>query len=136
MTQTADTRKAIGSRIKALRKQKQWTQKELAAKLDIGLSQFNKYESGLHVPQVEKVIQLAELFDTTTDFLLTGDRADQKPLHNIRLLDRLQALENFDHDDQETIIKIIDAMIMKKRVEGMVTDPFDKKKQNAEKECR
>ena len=132
MTQTANTRKAIGSRIKALRKQKQWTQKELAAKLDIGLSQFNKYESGLHVPQVEKVIQLAELFDTTTDFLLTGDRADQKPLHNIRLLDRLQALENFDNDDQETIIKIIDAMIMKKRVEGMVADPFDKKKQTAE----
>jgi hypothetical protein len=81
--------------------------------------------------QVENVIRLAELFDTTTDFLLTGDRADQKPLHNIRLLDRLQALECFDNDDQETIIKIIDAMIMKKRMEGMVNDPFDKKKQNA-----
>jgi transcriptional regulator with XRE-family HTH domain len=130
MTQTTDTRKAIGARIKALRKQKKWTQKELAARLDIGLSQFNKYESGLHTPQVEKVIRLAELFDTTTDFLLTGDRADQKPLHNIKLLDRLQSLECFDNDDQETIIKIIDAMIMKKRMEGMVNDPFDKKKQN------
>ncbi|WP_153306594.1 hypothetical protein [Desulfogranum japonicum] len=46
--------------------------------------------------------------------------------------DRLQALENFDNDDQETIIKIIDAMVIKKRVEGMVQDPFDKKKQDVD----
>ena len=131
MAQITDTRKALGARIKALRKNKKWTQKELAAKLNIGLSQFNKYESGLHVPQVEKLIQLAELFDTTIDFLLTGDRSEQRPLHNLRLLERIQALENFNSDDQETIIKIIDAMIMKERVEGMVNKPFDDHKKES-----
>jgi len=53
-----EIRKAFGERIKRLRKQKKWTQKELAAKLEIGFSQFNKYECGLHVHPVEKLIQL------------------------------------------------------------------------------
>lgn len=59
-----DMRKAFGNRLKTMRKQRRWTQKELAAMLDIGLSQFNKYESGMHIPPIEKLIQLSELFDT------------------------------------------------------------------------
>jgi len=120
--QDEETRKAIGARIKTLRKQKKWTQKELAAQLGIGFSHLNKYEGGLHIPPVDKVIQLAEIFDTTVDFLLTGDRSDERPLHNMRLLERFKALENFGSDDQETIIKIIDAMIVKRRVEGVLQE--------------
>ena len=40
-------RKAFGARLKALRKQKKWAQKELAAQVDIRFQQLNKYESGL-----------------------------------------------------------------------------------------
>ena len=29
-------------------------------------------ESGMHVPPADKLLQLAELFTTTTDYLLTG----------------------------------------------------------------
>lgn len=115
-----EIRKAFGNRIKRLRKQKKWTQKELAAKLDIGFSQFNKYECGLHIPPVEKLIQLSELFDISLDYLLTGDRSEDKPLHNIRLLERFRELENFKTDDQEAIIAILDAMIVKNKVEGVI----------------
>jgi transcriptional regulator with XRE-family HTH domain len=120
-----EIRKAFGRRVKELRKQKKWTQKELADKLDVRFSQLNKYECGLHVPPVDKIIQLAELFDTTVDFLLTGNRTDERPLHNVRLVERLRALEDFNTDDQEAVIKLIDAMIVKHRVEGAVR-PFQK----------
>ena len=113
-----EIRKNFGSRIKQLRKQKSWTQKELAAKLEIGFSQLNKYECGLHIPPVEKLIQLSELFDTSVDYLLTGNRSENRPLHNIRLLERFRALENFQTNDQEAVITILDAMLVKNKVEG------------------
>jgi transcriptional regulator with XRE-family HTH domain len=118
LMQESAIRKAFGARVKELRKQRQWTQKELAEKLGIRFGQLNKYESGLHTPPVDKLVQLAEIFDTTIDFLLTGDRSEQRPLHNTRLVERLQALEEFQADDQETVIKLIDAMILKHRVQG------------------
>lgn len=38
----------------------------------------------------------------------------------MRLIERLQELESFDSDVQETIIQMIDAMIVNRRVEGAV----------------
>jgi transcriptional regulator with XRE-family HTH domain len=121
-----DMRKGLGLRIKQLRKQHKWTQKELAAKTDVRFPQLNKYECGLHAPPVEKLVKIAEVFDTTVDFLLTGNRSEQRPLHNLRLLERFRALEEFNAEDQEAVIKLIDAMIVKNKVEGAI-NPFAQK---------
>jgi transcriptional regulator with XRE-family HTH domain len=121
-----DMRKGLGQRIKQLRKQHKWTQKELAAKIDVRFPQLNKYECGLHAPPVEKLVKIAEVFDTTVDYLLTGNRSEQRPLHNLRLLERFRALEAFDAEDQEALIKLIDAMIVKNKVEGAIK-PFAQK---------
>ena len=117
-----ELKKDFGARLKTLRKQKKWTQKELAAKVDIGFSQFNKYECGLYVPPAEKLILLAELLDTTIDYLLTGNDEVGSPVHSIRLAERFKALEKFKSDDQEAVIKLIDAMIVKQKVEGALKD--------------
>jgi len=110
--------KAFGARLKELRKQKGWTQKELAGRVEIRFSQLNKYESGLHTPPPEKLIELADVLGTTVDFLLTGDRAEAPPLHSTRLLDRFRALEGFQAEDQEAVIRLLDAMILKHNVQG------------------
>ena len=122
MDSNDDIRKGFGVRLKALRKQKKWTQKEVAAKLDIGFSQFNKYECGLYIPVAEKLVLTAELFDTTVDYLLTGDNVDIRPLHNVRLLERFRSLENIKAEDQDAIIRLIDAMIVKQKVEGALKE--------------
>jgi len=116
-------RKAFGARVKSMRKQRKWAQKELAAKLGAPVSMLNKYEGGLHIPPIEKLIELAEILDTTVDHLLTGNRSEERPLHNLRLLERFQELENFALGDQEAVITLIDALVVKNRVEGAV-QPF------------
>ena len=113
-----EMKKDFGRRLKALRKQRQWTQKELAAKIGIYFSQLNKYELGLHVPPADKLLQLAELFHTTVDYLLTGDQTDARPLHNRRLLERFRELEGASPDDQEIVIRLIDAVILQHKVKG------------------
>ena len=121
-----EMRKEFGSRIKELRKQRKWTQKELAAKLGIRFSHLNKYESGLHAPPMEKLVLLAELFNTTVDYLLTGDRSDERPLHNLRLMDRFRALSDLNIEDQDAVIKFIDAIVFQNNVEGAF-NPYEKK---------
>ena len=122
--QDEDIRKAFGMRLKELRKQKGWTQKELANKIDMRFSQLNKYECGMHAPPIEKLIQLSNSLRVTLDYLVMGNQEQQQALHNVRLLERLKELEQFDNDDQEMIIKMIDAMIVKHRVESAV-QPID-----------
>jgi transcriptional regulator with XRE-family HTH domain len=121
----SELRKGLGGRIKELRKRHKWPQKELAAKLGMHFSQLNKYEGGMHSPSLEKLVELAEIFDTTVDYLLTGNRTDERPLHNMRLLERFRELEAVNAGDQEAVIKLIDAMIVKNKVEGAIK-PFAK----------
>jgi len=115
--------KGFGKRVKALRKQKRWPQKELAQKVGVHFQQLNKYEGGLHAPPVDKLIQLADALGTTVDFLLTGSQSEGKPLHNSRLLERFRELECFDSDEQETIIKLVDAFIIQRKM-ALAMNPF------------
>jgi transcriptional regulator with XRE-family HTH domain len=111
-------RKEFGARLKVLRKQKNWAQKELAAKVDLRFQQLNKYESGLNIPPAEMLVKLADALDVTVDFLLTGNPVEDSPLANSRLFKRFQVLERLAADDQEIVIKVIDAMIAKQRMES------------------
>lgn len=123
--QDEDIRKAFGMRLKELRKQKGWTQKELTNQIDIRFAQLNKYECGMHIPPIEKLVQLGDALGVTLDYLIMGNRNQVQTLHNMRLIERLQEPEGFDSGDQEAIITMIDAMIVKRRVEGAVA-PFDR----------
>jgi len=123
--QKEDFRKAFGARLKELRKQKRWSQKELAAKVDIRFQQLNKYESGLNLPPAEMLIKLADALTITVDYLLTGNPVEEMPLGNARLFRRFQAVEGFDTEDQEAVIRLIDGMIAKHKMQTMLTSLDD-----------
>lgn len=120
MMQDADIRKAFGLRVKELRKQKGWSQKALGSRIGVSYAQLNKYEGGTNVPPLDKLVALASALETTIDYLATGVLADHPPIPNVRLMERFRELSTFDADDQETIIKVIDAVIVKHRVEHAV----------------
>ena len=116
--------KALGSRLKQLRKQKRWTQKELAGKVEIRFQQLNKYESGLNIPPAEMLVKLADVLGTSVDYLLTGNPIEDSPLANSRLFQRFKMLEDMNPSDREAIITLIDAMIAKHQMEDALT-PVD-----------
>ena len=109
-------RKAFEARLKVLRNQKNWTQKKLAAQVDIRFQQLNKYERGLNIPPAEMLVKLADALAVSVDFLLTGNPVQDTPLASSRLFRRFQVLEALNPEDQETVIKVIDAMIAKQRM--------------------
>jgi len=67
----------------------------------------------MHIPPIEKLVQLSSVLGVTLDYMVMGNQDNIQPLHNLRLMERLRELEQFDNEDQETIIKLVDAMIVK-----------------------
>ena len=56
-----------------LRKQKGWSQEELAAQLDVSRQSVSKWESMTSIPDLDKIIKLSSIFDVSTDYLLKDD---------------------------------------------------------------
>jgi transcriptional regulator with XRE-family HTH domain len=109
-------RQAFGTRVKQLRKEHGWSQKQLAGQLDIRFQLLNKYEGGQHIPPAETLIKLADVLGTTVDFLLTGNPEQELPNVDDSLFRRFQVLERFNDEDKQTVIRLIDAMIAKQRM--------------------
>lgn len=60
----------ISERIKFLREQQNMTQSELARKLSITRSSVNAWEMGISVPSTQFIVELANIFKISTDYLL------------------------------------------------------------------
>ncbi len=64
----------LGKRLNAARKEKGYTAQQMADLIHVTLSNYRKYESGRVYPPVDKLVQLADILDVTTDYLLCRDK--------------------------------------------------------------
>ena len=69
---TSTPSEALGHRIHLLRRQRKWSQTDLAARVGARPSQISRYERGEYEPRPDMLRLLAEALETTTDFLITG----------------------------------------------------------------
>jgi len=63
-------------RLSVLRKERKWSLQETADKLGIAKSTYAGYESGYREPSLHSLLQIADLFDTTVDYLLGAEKND------------------------------------------------------------
>lgn len=62
----------MADRIQNLRKEKNYSQEELADKIGVSRQAVSKWESEQSKPDLEKIIIMSELFGVTTDYILKG----------------------------------------------------------------
>ena len=62
----------ISDRIQSLRKARGITQEQLADAVGVSRQAVSKWEAEQSVPDLERVVAMAEYFDVTTDYLLRG----------------------------------------------------------------
>jgi len=63
----------LADKIIKLRKQLGWSQEELAEKVNVSRQSVSKWESANSIPDLNRIIMLAELFEVSTDFLLKDE---------------------------------------------------------------
>jgi len=72
----------VGEILTELRKEKELSQKDLAALLNLSISTISNYENGVHSPDLDTLRKIADFFGVTTDYLLgrTGYRCPPETL--------------------------------------------------------
>ena len=73
----------LGKRISDLRNEKKMTQTELADKLNVSTQAISKWETGAGFPDIQIIPQLADIFNTTADFLLGCEKKQKILVYNV-----------------------------------------------------
>ena len=95
----------LASNIRNYRKQRGYTQKELAILLGVSRESVVKYELDQSKPSIESLIILAELFDVSLDHLVLGKKAYGSKLDQ-ELEIRMNALGG-----RNNLLMVLDAVI-------------------------
>jgi transcriptional regulator with XRE-family HTH domain len=88
----------IHKTIKELRKKEGWSQKELAEKLKVSESAVSMWERGQRTLDIERSVEIANLFDVTLTYLVTGKESD---INQTSPKEEL-LLEAWRHSDDQT----------------------------------
>lgn len=86
----------IGKRIKEKRKDKGFSQKDLADKVGVDNSQFSKIETGKLLPTLSQLVELCSILNESMDWIVLGKKNE-----NITSQIDIRLLELLDQKDRE-----------------------------------
>ena len=69
----------LADKIIKLRKQQGWSQEQLAEMLNVSRQSVSKWEGGLSIPDLDKIIKMSSLFGVSTDYLLKDELEEIQP---------------------------------------------------------
>ena len=98
----------IGKRIAELRKEKKWSQSDLAKAVEASRDIVGKYERGEHSPSVEMATKIASALEVSVDYLLGRERFGKYDKEAIK---RLEGIQNMDENTRIKLFDIIDTYI-------------------------
>lgn len=98
----------IGERISSLRKQRKWSQSDLAEAIGASRDIIGKYERGDNSPSIEMAVKLARVFEVPLDFLI-GE--GQYASYNQDTIKRLESIEALDDKTKHVLFNVIDTFL-------------------------
>jgi len=91
-----------------LRKEKGWSQSDLANESGVSREMISKYERGIAIPSVDAAKKIADAFGVSLDYLVgEGINAD----FDKTTLKRLQDIQNMKPDFRAHLFSVIDSVI-------------------------
>ena len=108
---------SVGRIIKKIREDKGLMQKEVSSFLGIGNSNYNKLENEHRDLSVEELQKLSKLSNLTTDQILNYENIvpEEVTLEDKTDFEKLHLINQLDEEDKQTVFKIIDTMLTKKK---------------------
>ena len=101
----------IGQFIKAMRKEKNFTQREVADRLNISEKTVSKWETGNGLPEVSLMLPLCELLEISVNELLSGERLDEKQYFEKAEQNIMSLIEEKAEAKKKLIIAVIVGVI-------------------------
>jgi transcriptional regulator with XRE-family HTH domain len=98
----------ISKVITDLRKEKDWSQADLANKTGISQVMVGKYERGDASPSIEVAKKIADAFEVSLDFLV-GE--GQNASFDKKTMQRIEDIQKLDNVTQDMLFNLIDTVI-------------------------
>ena len=104
-----------------LRKEKNWTQAQVADKIGISVGQVKKYEKGDSAPNLHILAKITTVFEVSADDFVFGEGkslASGKLDHE--LLKRFEKVAKLPDRERDAILVIIDSVIAKQTLKEVI----------------
>jgi transcriptional regulator with XRE-family HTH domain len=98
----------IGNKITLLRKEKGWSQGDLAEQISASREIIGKYERNENSPSLEMALKMAKAFGVTVDFLLGEGEYSS---YDKDTVDRLKDIQKMDSNTKSVLFNVIDTYI-------------------------
>ena len=115
--------KNFPDKLKYLRKDRGWSQGELAKQIGSDMQRISKYERGVVYPTTEMLVRIADVFQVGLDDLIRdGFEVKTNSMKNQELLNRFQEVSDLPEQDQSILINLLDAYIKRHKFEKLVKE--------------
>jgi transcriptional regulator with XRE-family HTH domain len=106
----------LGSKISELRKQKGWSQSELARHIEVSREIVGRYERGDAMPSIDIAKRMADAFEVSLDYLVGNaeEKLDKATLSRILEINKLQPKE------KEMVFTFLDAFLTKTKLQRIM----------------
>ena len=106
----------FGSRVAAIRKEKQLSQSELGKRAGISGDIVGKYERGDAMPSIDIAKRMADAFETSLDYLVGNaeEKLDKATLDRVLEINKLQPKE------KEMVFTFLDTFLTKTKLQGLL----------------
>ena len=108
---------SFGELLEELRSDKKMTQKDLAKVLHVSVGTISNYERNIYYPEIEKLANLADFFQVTTDYLLgrckynfSPDIFREKIVGNVDVGNVIEMIRNLPAERQRALLLLLDDM--------------------------
>lgn len=98
----------IGDKIAELRKNKNWSQNDLANKIGVSRVIIGRYEKNDALPSIEIAKKIADCFEVSLDYLV-GEGQNAK--FDKKTIQRLNDIHTLESDKKKTLFDLIDTYI-------------------------
>jgi transcriptional regulator with XRE-family HTH domain len=114
----------LGERVKRLRLDRGWSQAQLGQKLSVHQKQVSGYERDVHVPSTDLLIRLAEAFDVSLDYLVSGGQGESRRIDvaDRELIRHMEAVDKLPERDKEAVKAVLESFILKNRFQELANE--------------
>jgi transcriptional regulator with XRE-family HTH domain len=92
-----------------LRKEKGFTQQQLAERVGVHVQQLKRYEGGISQPTLDVIRNMAMALGVSSDKLLFG-KDERGPDEALKL--QFEAVSKFDPESKKVVQQVLDSMIL------------------------
>lgn len=107
----------IATIMTSLRKERDWSQSDLAAKSGVSREMIGKYERDEALPSIEAAKKIADAFDVSLDYLV-GEGINSK--FDKMTVKRIQDIDKLEDSDREHVFAMLDAFLAKNKLQAIL----------------